>query len=496
MPHPFQLGPTGDPGTEVRLEQDGSVIRRSVLPGGIRVLTEAMPAQRSTTVGAWVAVGSRDETDGHHGSTHFLEHLLFKGTRRRSALDIAEAFDAVGGEANAATGKEHTCYYARVLDADLPMAIDVITDMVTSAVIDAGEFETERTVILEELAMAGDDPVDVAHEQFATAVLGPHPLGRPIGGTPETIRQVPREAVLDHYRRTYTPAELVVTAAGAVDHDDVVAQVLDAVRQGGWRLEPEAVPVPRRAPAHALGASRDQDGSPVVASRDGDVPAGPVDAAKGALVLPAVPALPSHGRSLTIRRSTEQANVIVGGPGLTAGDERRWVLSVLTTALGGGMSSRLFQEIRERRGLAYATYSFTSSYVEAGLMGLYAGCAPARTVEVAELMISELRAMAAESMPAEELARTIGQLRGGLVLGLEDPGSRMNRLGRAEIVYGEYLTVDESLSRLEAVTAEDVRALAAELVSSPMSVVVVGPFETDVATQIAVSGWGEHARTA
>src|SRR5690606_15745304 len=165
VPEALPLGPAGEAGTEISLEQDGSVIRRSVLPGGIRVLSEAMPAQRSATIGAWVAVGSRDETDGHHGSTHFLEHLLFKGTPRRDAMDIAVAFDAVGGEANAATGKEHTCYYARVLDADLPMAVDVITDMVTSALLDAEDFETERGVILEELAMAGDDPVDVAHEQ-------------------------------------------------------------------------------------------------------------------------------------------------------------------------------------------------------------------------------------------------------------------------------------------------------------------------------------------
>lgn len=181
----------GQPGAELTAGQDGATIRRTVLPGGVRVLTEEMPGLRSATVGAWVGVGSRDETDGHHGSTHFLEHLLFKGTHRRSALDIAEAFDAVGGEANAATGKEHTCYYARVLDDDLPMAVDVITDMVTSARLDADELETERGVILEELAMTEDDPAEVVHERFAEVVLGSHALGRPIGGTADTIRAVP-----------------------------------------------------------------------------------------------------------------------------------------------------------------------------------------------------------------------------------------------------------------------------------------------------------------
>ncbi|BDZ43906.1 hypothetical protein GCM10025865_32050 [Paraoerskovia sediminicola] len=204
----------GEAGSELTAGQDGATIRRSVLPGGVRVLTESMPGLRSATVGAWVGVGSRDETRGHFGSTHFLEHLLFKGTPTRSAMDIAEAFDAVGGEANAATGKEHTCYYARVLDADLPMAVDVITDMVTSATIDAAELETERGVILEEIAMNDDDPGDVVHEEFSTAVLGDTPLGRPIGGTPETIRAVPRDAVWEHYREHYRPETLVVAAAG------------------------------------------------------------------------------------------------------------------------------------------------------------------------------------------------------------------------------------------------------------------------------------------
>ncbi|KSW29111.1 pitrilysin family protein [Cellulomonas sp. B6] len=438
MPLSLPLVAPGSPGADLVVGQDGgAAVRRTVLPGGVRVLTELMPGLRSATVGAWVGVGSRDETSGHFGSTHFLEHLLFKGTARRSAMDIAEAFDAVGGEANAATGKEHTCYYARVLDSDVPMAVDVIADMVTSARLDADELETERGVILEELAMNDDDPSDVAHEQFAAAVFGDTPLGRPIGGTPQTIRDVPRDAVWEHYREHYRPETLVVTAAGGVDHDALCAQVEAALAAGGWPLDPAATPRARRA--------------------------------AGAAVPPAA-------LELTIRRSTEQANVIVGGPCLTSTDPRRFVLSVLSAALGGGMSSRLFQEIREKRGLAYSTYSFATGHAETGLFGLYAGCTPARVDEVTALMVAELERMADAPMGAAELARSIGQLCGGLVLGMEDTGSRMSRLGKAELVHGELLDVDESLERVRAVTAAQVQELAAELAAAPRSVVRVGPF--------------------
>ncbi len=439
MPLDLPLVPPGEPGAELAAEQDGgALVRRSVLPGGIRVLTEHMPGLRSATVGAWVGVGSRDERDGHHGSTHFLEHLLFKGTGRRTAMDIAEEFDAVGGEANAATGKEHTCYYARVRDTDVPMAVDVILDMVTSALLDEGELEIERGVILEELAMNDDDPSDVAHEQFTAAVLGAHPLGRPIGGTPSTIRAVPRSAVYDHYTEHYGPSKLVVTAAGGVDHDALCAQVLAAVRAGGWELPADARPAPRRD---------------------------------------ATPALIDAGATeLTVHRSTEQANVILGGPALASSDDRRFALSVLTTVLGGGMSSRLFQEIREKRGLAYSVYAFSAGHADTGLLGLYAGCAPSKLDEVVALLDSEWETFAADGITAAERERAVGQISGGLVLGLEDTGSRMTRLGKAELVHGELMSQAESLARIQAVTADDVRTLAAELVAMPRSVVRVGPF--------------------
>lgn len=445
MPLDLPLVASGQPGAEQSAGQDGdALVRRSVLPGGVRVLTEHMPGLRSATVGAWVGVGSRDETSGHFGSTHFLEHLLFKGTERRTAMDIAEAFDAVGGEANAATGKEHTSYYARVLDDDLPMAVDVIADMVTSARLDTDELETERGVILEELAMNDDDPSDVVHEQFATAVFGSHALGRPIGGTPQTIRDVPRDAVWEHYRQHYRPATLVVTAAGGVDHDALCQQVLRALPAGGWSLDDHAVPVGRRVGGDRL--------------RAGEL------------------GIPSDGTELTVRRPTEQANVIVGGLCLTATDDRRFALTVLNAVLGGGMSSRLFQEIREKRGLAYSTYSFSSGHAETGLFGLYAGCTPARVDEVTSLLVLELEKLAQDPITPAELRRSIGQVSGGLVLGMEDTGSRMSRLGRAELVHGELLSTDESLERIRSVTAADIQSLAVLLAAQPRSVVRVGPF--------------------
>nr|WP_235436485.1 pitrilysin family protein [Arthrobacter sp. RIT-PI-e] len=423
----------GDPG--------GNVVRRSVLPGGVRVLTEAMPGQRSATIGFWVGVGSRDEADGQHGSTHFLEHLLFKGTTRRTAMDIASAFDEVGGESNAATAKENTCYYARVLDSDLPMAIDVIADMVTSAVLDPEELEQERDVILEEIAMDGDDPGDVAHEKFVELVLGDHPLGRPIGGTPEAILSVPRDSVLAHYRRFYTPAELVVTAAGGLDHDVVCGLVQDALETAGWELGPGALPAPRRSATAAQAT-----GPPGV-----------------------------H----VIRRAVEQANILIGCPSIKAMDERRFAMSVLNAVLGGGMSSRLFQEVREKRGLVYSTYSFSAGYADAGYFGMYAGCTPAKTGQVIDLLAAELERLAADGIDDDELRRAVRQLSGGLVMALEDSSSRMSRLGRAELVSGEFVDVDASLDRIRSVTAADVQALAKELAAAPRTTVVVGPFDTE-----------------
>ncbi len=424
-------------------------MRRTVLPGGIRVVTETMPGLRSATVGMWVGVGSRDETDDCHGSTHFLEHLLFKGTGRRDALQIAESFDAVGGEANAATGKEHTCYFARVRDADLPMAVDVIADMVSGATLTPAEVDVERGVILEELAMNEDDPSDVVHERFSEIVMNPNPLARPIGGTPQAIRDVTRDRIYAHYEQHYVPRGVVVTAAGGVDHDALCDLVSKVVAGSRWQHE------------GLLG-----DVEPLAFRPPGEIQGAP------------------DGTILTVQRSLEQAHVVLGGLGLVATDPRRYAMSVLSTVLGGGMSSRLFQEVRERRGLAYSVYSFSAGYSDSGYYGMYAGCAPKHVAEVTDVLSEQWQKLVDEPLSAHELERGIGQLCGSLVLGLEDSGSRMSRLGKAELVFGEYVTLDEALSRIRAVTREDVQQLAAELASRPRSLVTVGPFADDPVTSL------------
>lgn len=436
--------PLGVPEIEFRAAGD-TLVRRSILPSGIRVLSERVPGSRSATIGFWVAVGSRDEhpsDSGHpatYGSTHFLEHLLFKGTTRRSALDIAVAFDAVGGEHNAVTAKEYTCYYAKVQDRDLPMAVEVLADMFTSSLLDPEEFESERRVILEELAMAGDDPADVASERFFEAVLGRHPLARPIGGDPVTIGAAARDAVWEHYRANYRPNDLVVTVAGAVDHDQVVRDLCDALGTAGWRLDDEQAPVDRRA---------------------------------------AIAAAPIGGMGLTVvEKPNEQVNLVLGTPGLVATDERRAVLSVLNTVFGSGMSSRLFQQIRERRGLAYSVYSFAPGYSDAGVFGMYAGCAPKNAATVAALMRTELERLAHHGVTDDEMTRAVGYLGGASALALEDSDTRMSRLGRAELALGEFTDLDEALRRVARVTADDVQALAADLAERPMSLVAVGPVD-------------------
>lgn len=414
----------------------GSLVRRTILPSGVRILSEHVPGSQSATVGFWVAVGSRDEQPVTYGSTHFLEHLLFKGTATRTALDIAVSFDAVGGEHNAMTAKEYTCYYAKVRDRDLPMAVAVLADMFTSSLIDADEFEAERGVILEELAMADDDPSDVVSERLFEAVFGDHPLGRPIGGSPASISAVGRDAVLAHYRANYRPQDLVISVAGAVEHEQLVQWVTGALTTAGWDLSEVAPPVARRDAAHDL-----------------------VD----------------RGAPLAlVERPTEQANLLLGVAGLPATDPQRSTMVVLNSVLGGGMSSRLFQEVREKRGLAYSVYSFASSYADAGLVGLYAGCSPKNATAVAELMMAEFQRLA-QGITDEELARAQGQLGGASALALEDSDTRMTRLGRSELTFGEFSDLDETLRRIAAVTTDDVRALAADLTARPLSVAAVGP---------------------
>jgi predicted Zn-dependent peptidase len=423
------------------VDEVGCRVERTELPGGLRVLTETMPGVLSATLGIWVGVGSRDEDDRLAGSSHFLEHLLFKGTRSRSALEIATAMDAVGGEMNAFTAKEHTCYYANVLASDLPLAITLLTDLVTEACNTAEDLESERTVVLEEIAMRDDEPSDAVHDLFAETLFGGTSLGRSVLGSVESIESLTRDDVDGWYRGRYRLPSIVITAAGRVQHQ----QVLDLVTAAfGDRLAGDATPAPLR------------QGDDVSFDR------------------------PARRTGL-IHRRTEQAHLLLGTLGLSRLDERRYTAAVLDTAIGGGMSSRLFQEIRENRGLVYSVGSSLTHYAGTGSFSVYAGCSPKRVPEVLRLIREELARVAADGVTADEVARGRGQLKGGMVLGLEDTGSRMSRLGKSELSYGEYLSVGEVLARLDAVDEAQVRELAAELLSRESCLAVVGPYrESDL----------------
>ncbi len=440
---------------ELTVDLGGTLMRRTVHPSGLRVLTEHMPGARSATVGFWVGIGSRDEqaergdAPGSLGSTHFLEHLLFKGTPTRSAYEIATSFDRIGAENNALTAKEYTCYYAKVRDVDLEGAVDTLADMVTNSVIDAAEFETERGVILEELAMAADDLADVANERFFEAVLREHPLGRPIGGNADTIRAARRDDVLAHYFAEYDPSTLVVTAAGAVDHDRLVEQVLVALNLAGGRWDTRVDRAPKRRLVSASDLSHAVAGTVTL----------------GGNAAPEV--------QLTERES-EQINLMIGTPGLRAGDPRRFAFGIMNSVLGGGMSSRLFQEIREKRGLAYTAYSFGASYSDGGLFGMYAGTMPEKATQVVELAQAELRGLASGGITEEERDRALGQIAGSSALALEDSDTRMGRLARSELGTGELFTLDVTLERFGAVTGDEIREVADLVASGPQSIVAVG----------------------
>jgi predicted Zn-dependent peptidase len=421
----------------------------TVLPGGLRVVTEFLPAVRSVALGIWVGVGSRDEDEVHAGATHYLEHLLFKGTRKRTALEISAAMDAVGGEMNAFTGKEYTCYYARVLDADLPLAIDVLSDMVTSSRIEPRDVDGERNVVLEEIAMNEDDPADSVHEAFTAQLFGDTPLGRPILGTVDSINAITRDQIFEHYVARYTPPHLVVAAAGNLEHDAVVAGVRAAFAEAtGEHLLAHSTAAP--APPRLRGGPG--------ALWDGYGPAA------------------GSGVKL-VSRPIEQANLVLGCEGLARTDDRRFGLGVLNAALGGGMSSRLFQEVREKRGLAYSVYSFSAQHAETGMWGVYAGCLPSKADEVLSICAAEVTKVVNEGLTDAELDRGKGQVRGGIVLGLEDPSSRMTRLGKSELVYPSLEPVDDLLAAIDAVTHDDVRAIAAEVLTRPKALAVVGPFD-------------------
>jgi predicted Zn-dependent peptidase len=414
-------------------------VRRTVLPSGLRIVTEEVPSVRSAAIGIWVNVGSRDETPAVAGASHFLEHLLFKGTTRRTALEISATIEAVGGEMNAFTSKEYTCFYARVIDTDLPMAIDVVSDLITSSIVSALDVDAERKVVLEEIAMRDDDPSDLVHDLYAETYYGDTTLGRPILGTTKSIKEMTRSSVFNYYKKKYLPQDLVVAVAGNIKHKRVVAMVEEALSRDNF--------------LDVKGAPQIRPNTPVKTK-------------------------PMNSVGL-LTRKTEQAHMFYGMEGVARADDRRFAMGVLASALGGGMSSRLFQEIREKRGLAYSVYAYAQQFAGSGQIGFYAGCNPAKAIEVVEIIREILADVAENGMSHEEIERAKGAVRGSLVLSQEDSGSRMSRIGKNEIVYGQVMGFDDILKAISRVNPTDVREIASEYLTKSPTLALVGPFKNE-----------------
>lgn len=413
-----------------------TAVRRTDLPGGLRVVTEHLPSVHSASVGVWVGVGSRDEGATVAGAAHFLEHLLFKSTPTRSAVEIAQAVDAVGGELNAFTAREHTCYYAHVLDSDLELAVDLVADVVLRGRCAAEDVEVERDVVLEEIAMRDDDPEDTLGDVFLSAMFGSHPVGRPVIGSVESIEAMTRSQLHSFHVRRYTPERMILAVAGNVDHKQVVAL---AKEYFGPHLVRGRTAVPHR---------------------------------KGTGRVTGTPGLE------LISRDSEQTHLMAGVRTPGRYWEHRWALSVLNSALGGGLSSRLFQQIRETRGLAYSVYSTVDTFSDSGAFSVYAACLPERFDEVVRVATDVLADVARDGITESECRIAKGSLRGGLVLGLEDSGSRMHRIGRNELNYGKHRTIAQTLKQIDAVTLAEVNGVAKSLLTKPMGAAVLGPHKT------------------
>ncbi len=412
---------------------------RTVLPSGLRIVTEEERSVRSAAFGIWVNVGSRDESLSTAGASHFLEHLLFKGTKTRTSLEISSSIEAVGGETNAFTSKEYTCFYARVIDKDLPLAVDVISDLITSSVVKAADVNAERKVVLEEIAMRDDDPSDLIHDLFLEKYYGDTPLGRPILGTVESINEMSRSTVFNYYRKRYRPQDLVVAVAGNVKHKEVVQMVEDALSKDNFLDQPKS---------------------------DYEI------RSSGAVKVP------GRGQVTLLDRKTEQAHIVYGVEGVARNDKRRFALSILATALGGGMSSRLFQEIREKRGLAYSTYAYSQQFAGSGVLSFYVGCKPDRAIEATKIIQDILHDVAEKGLTHEEILRAKGAVSGSLVLSQEDTGSRMTRIGKSELVYGEIMSFDQILQEIADVTPDQIKEIARQSLPTSPTLAVVGPFRS------------------
>jgi predicted Zn-dependent peptidase len=417
---------------------------KAVLDNGIRVVSQEMPDHRSVSLGIWVENGSRHESSRENGISHFIEHLLFKGTERRSAAQIAEEMDAIGGVLNAFTAKEHTCYYAKILDEDLPLAIDLLTDIFLHSVFDGDEIERERSVILQEISQAEDTPDDYIHDLFSLDFFKDHPLARPICGSAETVNSFRRQDFLTFFKSRYRPRRVVVAAAGHLRHEQLV-----------------------QAFNERLGSVRDSIYDGRANSQDGD----------------AAPEMRSGIFQHT--KSLEQAHLCLGVSGVHQTHPLRYAAYVLNTLLGGGMSSRLFQEIREKRGKAYSVYSFSSSYKDVGYLGVYAGTSLEWVEEVVELILKELKQLAAGDIKEEEIRRTQGQLVGSMMLGLESTDSWMSHIARNEIYFGKPITTDEICRGIRAVSRDAVLDLASTLFGSQrIALSLLGDFKDNIKIKI------------
>ena len=404
----------------------------TTLPNGLRIITEPMPSLRSVALGCWIDTGTRDEDPNEHGASHFLEHLLFKGSEKLSAREISEIFDAIGAESNAFTSKESTCYWARLLDQELTTGFDIFAEMIQRPAFRQKEIDAERHVVVEEINMNEDDPNDVAFENFTTGLFAGHPLESPVLGTRESILGMSRDDIDGYWKRRYGAGSTVIAAAGSVDHEALVGMIEQ--RFGDW---------------------------------SGD----PVDHVT-------LTALSESVVNVT-ERATEQAHIVLGGKGMTRGDERRWAFEILNHVMGSGMSSRLFREVREERGLAYAIYAFRLAYSDAGGWGVYVGTTPHQAETALEVIQRELDKVVADGITDQELSRAKGSMRGGLALSLEDANSRMVRLGRDELAGVPHYSVDERLEKLDGVTLDDVHRVAEEMYSAEKVIGAVGPFDRD-----------------
>lgn len=390
-------------------------IQSTTLPNGLTIVTERMPHVRSVSIGTWIASGSRLERGAERGIAHFLEHMLFKGTTTRSAEDIARVVDSVGGHLDAFTSKELVSYNTKVLDEHLPIAWDILSDLILNPIFDAPELEKEKGVIIEELKMELDNPEYLVHELFTKHIWKGHGLAQPIIGVKPTILAFNRDMLIDYHQRIYTPANIVVTAAGNLEHSRIVAMVETsfAARPAGKKLPKQAKPK-------------------------------------------------LHAPFILKNKRTQQAHIYIGAPSHPIAHETRYASYILNTILGGGMSSRLFQNIRERQGLAYAVMSDLMLYRDAGCIAIYAGCAAEALPKVISSVMDEFRDLKANPVPTEELRRAKEHLKGSLMLSLESTNSRMTNLARQQIFFGRFFSMDEMLSSIEAVSAEQVQALAVE----------------------------------